>query len=105
MNSLAAFVLILLALPIKYILHLEGMGAKTAGGGLIQIFSAACLVLCNRWTLEQFQPQQDILCMTFKGHCAILHCAEKQLGRGKEREGRESRCLCWKCDKLKRWAA
>lgn len=47
MNSLAAFILILLAMPIKNILHLEGMGAKIGGGGLIQIFSAACVALCN----------------------------------------------------------
>lgn len=58
MNSLAAFILVLPAMPIKYILHLEGMGAKTAGGGLIQIFSAAGVALCNGWILGQFQPQQ-----------------------------------------------
>lgn len=58
MNSLAAFILILLGMPIKNILHLEGTGAKTGGGGLIQIFSAACAALCNGQSLGQFQPHQ-----------------------------------------------
>lgn len=47
MNSLAAFILILLAMPIKNTLHVEGTGTKIGGGGLIHIFSAACVALCN----------------------------------------------------------
>lgn len=85
MNSLAAFILILLGMPIKNILHLEGTGAKTGGGGLIQIFSAACAALCNGQSLGAVSASSGKVCVLFKRHCAILHCVEKQLQREKWR--------------------
>lgn len=63
------------------------MGSKTAGGGLIQIFSAACLVLCNGWTLEQFQPQQGKWLYAFQRTLCNTALCREAVGEG-ERERR-----------------
>lgn len=95
MNSLAAFILVLLAMPIKNILHLEGMGAKIGGGGR----SRSSLLLAWRCVMDRvwgsFSLIRESVCVLFKRHCAILHCVEKQLQREKRRVevGRADVCV------------
>lgn len=71
------------------------MGAKIAGGELIQILCAACVALRNGWTLRQCQPQQGKgLCVFYEMLCYTALCREAvRGGEGESGGGRADVCI------------